>query len=94
MCVKVFDKVSDSLLTIDKFKTNVLNRNQYMNLYKWKQCDTKWLWCVGIREQKALERKLIVIGNAPVEEKDTTDSISADFQFKVIETTLTNLFHL
>ena len=39
MCVKVFDKVSDSLLTIDEFKTNVLNRNQYMNLDKWKQCD-------------------------------------------------------
>ncbi len=88
MCIKIFHQTSAHILPIDAF-----HKQEYIILDKWKQTKTKWLWCTGIREQKSLEKKLILVGNIPIEKEITINCVSADFQFKVIEKTCIQLFH-
>lgn len=91
--VKVFDLVSQHLLDISYFKPRMFKKLTYKNLDIYKDCLTKWLWCVGIKEKNSLERKLIYVGHLPTK-RVITHSVYTDFQFKVIEDTLIKLFHI
>lgn len=91
--VRVFDRISDNLLNIKDFKSGVFHKIKYMNLDKSKQCTLKCLWCIGIREKKNLESKVINIGNLPTK-YEVTGSVYADFQFCKVENTLAKMFEL
>lgn len=92
--VKVFDKTSDQLLSIKDLKPRLFHKPKYIILDKFDiHCDVKWLWCVGIREKNMLEKKIKVIGNIPIKPK-SDNIVFADFQFKKVEDTLSNLFNI
>ncbi len=91
--VKVFDVVSDHLLEIKNFKPKLFHKINYMNLDVFRECTAKWLWCSGVREKTTLENKVIYIGNLPTE-RETTESVYADFQFSKLENTLCEMFGL
>ncbi|MDE6476179.1 MAG: hypothetical protein K2L08_04930 [Erysipelotrichaceae bacterium] len=91
--VQVFDELSDNVLTIQDFESKLSLKNQYMILDRFTKSTVKALWCVGIRERNALEKKAIFIGNLPIKYQ-TSKSVYVDFQFCEIENTLATLFNL
>lgn len=93
--VQVFDKLSDNVLAIQDFESESFLKNQYMVLNRFKKSTVtvKALWCVGVRERNALEKKVIFIGNLPTKYQ-TSKSVYIDFQFCEIENTLAKLFNL
>lgn len=85
--VRVFDVISDSLLGADYFKSGI----KYKNLDPYKKCTAKWLWCVGVREKNALEKKVTCIGRL-LTEHEVKRSVYTDFQFCKVEDTLRKMF--
>ena len=91
--IRVFDIVSEEVLSLERFKKRLFSRIKYKGLDQYRECYVKMLWCMGIREKTALENKIIHIGNIPTK-TESTKSVSANFQFSKIEDTLKQLFGL
>lgn len=92
--IKVFDVVSDDLLTIKAFhkkffklKYKKLDNSKGTNNY------VEQLWCISEREKKDFEKSIIYIGNKKTR-SIYTNEVSIFYQFKSLKNTLKNLFEL
>lgn len=93
MNIKVFDRVSKDLLSIKELKPKLFHKPKYVGLCEWEHRVVEHLWCVGVREKKSLEAKLLVIGNISVK-PESSSSVSGYFQFKTVENTLSRLMKI
>ncbi|MBQ4043043.1 MAG: hypothetical protein IJD06_03520 [Clostridia bacterium] len=91
--VRVFDRVSDAVLTEADFRPRLLRPQKYRVLDPGRDSYAEMIWCNGSREQAALEKKLIRVGNLPVR-RETNQYVHACFQFCKLEKTLSGLFEI
>ena len=92
--IKVFDRLSNEILDIKKFKPTIFKKAQYLKLdyCEGLNCYCEQLWCTGAREKEALEKKLTFIGNIPVK-PEYANGVCRYYQFKLFEDSLTKRFN-
>lgn len=94
VCAKLIGIISDQIFNISFFTPEKLLEIGYANFDPDCICTVKQIWCSGIREQQAFEKKTIHVGNVPIEYEDAKGVVSVYGQFSAIEDTILGMYNI
>lgn len=93
VCAKLIGIISDQVFDISYFTPEKLLKLGYANFDPTCICTVQQIWCSGIREQQAFEKKIVYVGNVPTEYEAAT-GVSVYGQFSAIEETLLSMYNI
>lgn len=94
VCAKLIGIISDQIFNISFFTPEKLLEIGYANFDPDCICTVKQIWCSGIREQQAFEKKIVHVGNVPIEYEDAKGVVSVYGQFSAIEDTILSMYNI
>lgn len=93
VCAKLIGIISDQVFDISFFTPEKLSQLGYANFSPDSVCTVQKIWCSGIREQQAFEKKITYVGNTPTE-YETATGVSIYGQFSAIEDTILSMYNI